>query len=123
MKFLKLYIILAIVALSNFCWAQNGSLSGVIKDAATKETVIGATVKIVGTYLATASDADGKYQIQNIKPGDYTIKITSIGYSEAVYTGIKIEAGKNKVLNIQMTDVSQSIGTVTVYGQKKPYRP
>jgi outer membrane receptor protein involved in Fe transport len=118
LKFLKLYIILAVVALSNFCWAQNGSLSGVIKDAATKETVIGATVKIVGTYLATASDADGKYQIQNIKPGDYTIKITSIGYSEAVYTGIKIEAGKNKVLNIQMTDVSQSIGTVTVYGQK-----
>lgn len=100
-------------------WSQQaGSISGTVKDSKTKETVIGATIKLVGTYLATASDADGKYTLTGIKPGDYTLKITSIGYSEAIYTGIRIEAGKVKTLNILLTDVSQDIGTVTVYGQK-----
>jgi outer membrane receptor protein involved in Fe transport len=112
------YIIIFFLYLCNANAQNTGSLSGTVKDSKTKEIVIGATIKVVGTYIASASDADGKYIINGIKPGDYTIKITSIGFSEAIYTGIKIEANKTKILNVMLTDVSQSIGTVTVYGQK-----
>ena len=66
-----LALIQAIVVL-----AQDGSLKGTVRDSQTKETLIGATVLIVGTYKGMACDIDGNYIIKDIKPGDYSIKVS-----------------------------------------------
>ena len=40
---------------------ETGAVSGQIVDAVTKETLIGATVMIVGTYNGVSADIDGNF--------------------------------------------------------------
>lgn len=98
---------------------QTGSLSGKVFDAETKETLFGANVVLVGTYMGTVANEDGVFSISKIKPGDYTVKITYVGYTEQQFTGIRIEAGKLKNLgDIKMVPVTKSLGPVTITGEK-----
>lgn len=99
--------------------AQNtGKLEGQVTDAQSGETLIGATVVVVGTYNGVSTDLDGKYYIENIKPGDYSIKFTYIGYTEKVFNGITIKAGETKELNVKMNPSSQDLETVEIVGER-----
>lgn len=49
----------------------SGSLHGVITDGATKEPLIGATVRLEGTSLGGITDMDGKFTITGIPKGVY----------------------------------------------------
>ena len=57
-----------------------GSLSGVVKDDQ-GTPLAGANVYLAGTELGSATDAGGKYNIANVKPGNYTLVISYLGYN------------------------------------------
>lgn len=95
-----------------------GTLQGVILDKEGQFPLIGATVQIMGTYLGGSADLDGKYVIPGIKPGDYNVKVSYIGYADKIYTGISIEAGKTKEINIELEFRSQTLDAVTIVGEK-----
>ena len=95
-----------------------GTLSGVIKDANTKETLIGATVMIVGTYKGSATDIDGKYTIADIKKGDYSVKVSFIGYADKIFNGIHIKDGETTTLNAELVLRSQTLKAVEIVGEK-----
>ncbi|MDX2195493.1 MAG: TonB-dependent receptor [Cytophagales bacterium] len=98
--------------------ANTGSIKGVVKDKKSGETIIQATIQVVGTYNATSTDIDGNYELKNIKPGDYSIKISYIGYTTKVYNGIKIKNGETVSLDIELTEESATLGEVEVVGDK-----
>jgi len=60
-----------------------------------------ATVLLTGTSIGAVSDPDGKYIIRGIPPGDYTLKVSYLGYEDFT-KNIKIEAGKEYVENITL---------------------
>ena len=63
--FSTLFMLSAIVSFAQ----QVFTVSGVVVDE-TGETIIGATVQVVGdSKLITATDMDGKFTLANIKPG------------------------------------------------------
>jgi outer membrane receptor protein involved in Fe transport len=97
---------------------ETGSIKGTVSDESTGETLIGATVIIVGTYKATSTDFVGNYELTDIKPGDYSIKITYIGYADKIYNGIRIEAGKERKLDINLTQSAQALETVEIVGER-----
>jgi outer membrane receptor protein involved in Fe transport len=99
-------------------YAQNGMLKGTITDKSTKEPLYGAAVQIVGTYKGTVCDFDGKYEITDIKSGDYTIKISYIGYTEKIYNGIRIKSGETVTLNAELEDLNKTLETVVVVGEQ-----
>lgn len=80
-KNLTTVIIVFIITVS-FAYAQkNYTLNGVVKSAATGETLIGASIKVIGTtLLATSTNAYGFYSL-NLPEGSYTLEISYIGYS------------------------------------------
>ncbi len=110
--------IIILVLIANLTYAQTGVLKGKVIDRKTKETVIGATVSIVGTYYAVPTDVNGNYTITNIKPGEYSVKIVYLGYKEQLNNGIKITNGNTTTLNVQLSEVTAEIGMVEVLGQK-----
>jgi len=115
------YFFLVLLLAGLFCldtYAQTGSLTGKIIDVNTRETLPGATISIVGTYKGTAADIDGNYTISDIKPGDYSIKVNFIGYTEKIFNGIRIEKDQKKTLNVELTDHSVSMQTVEIVGDK-----
>lgn len=95
---------------------ETGAVSGQIVDAVTKETLIGATVMIVGTYNGVSADIDGNFKIDGIKPGDYSIKFSFLGYSDKIFNGITIVAGKTKVLNATLGLRSTLMNEVVIVG-------
>lgn len=99
-------------------WAQTGTLRGKVVDKSTKEAITGATVSVVGTYFGVITDINGNYEIKNIKPGDYTVKVSFLGYKELVYNGIKITGGGVTSMNFSLSEVTTEIGVVEILGQR-----
>ena len=110
--------ILALV-ISISCFAQTGTLRGTLVDEESGENLIGAYVRLVGTYGAAISEIDGSFKIENIKPGTYSVNISFMGYQQKVYNDIDIVAGMAKVLNVKMTSRTNTFETVKIVGKKK----
>jgi outer membrane receptor protein involved in Fe transport len=117
MKHLIGSILLVLSSLISF--GQLGSLKGVLQDEDDGERLVGAYIRIVGTYGAAISDENGAFEIKNIKPGSYSINISFIGYQQKLYTDIDIAANKPTVLSVKMTSQTNAFTEVKVVGKKK----
>ncbi len=60
------------------------NVKGRIKDSQSKEPLIGATVKVVGSNIATVTDAEGNFCLTGMADGVYDIEIKYVGYKTAV---------------------------------------
>ncbi|HEY1056173.1 TonB-dependent receptor domain-containing protein [Emticicia sp. TH156] len=80
-------IILPFVALlyTSVCWGQN-TFKAILKDASSKEVLIGANAKLSGTSIGASSNTEGFLEIRNIPDGKQVIVFTSIGYQERTDT-------------------------------------
>ncbi len=120
MKKFSILIILIFILFKNNTLAQNlASISGRIIDKKDQSELIGVTVLIKGTSFGTATNPEGRFLIKNIKPGEYTLEITYIGYKKIIQTGIKLKAGESKDLgNFFMLEATANIDEVVVLGKK-----
>lgn len=96
-----------------------GSVSGKITDAKTNEELPGVNIILKGTYYGAATDLRGRYQIEAINPGNYTIEISYIGFKTMQFTGIRIEAGRNFQLDVKLEESVLTLDQdVVVVGDK-----
>lgn len=121
MKILKriffLFFITSSLAVSAFS-QDRGAISGTVTDGETGETMPGVNVIIRGTSFGASTDIDGRYTIQNIRPGDYTIEVSFIGYERTVFTGIEVVEGETTELNAEISPVTYEAGDeVIVVGE------
>ena len=74
-------ILIVCIAIPGVLFAgTTGKIAGKITDADTQEALPGANVTIVGTNMGAATNVDGEYFILNIPPGNYSVRITMMGY-------------------------------------------
>ena len=66
--------------------AQNFSISGTVIDAETAEPLMGVNAILEGTGKGAATDMAGKFSLQDLAPGNYTLKISYLGYSTMTRT-------------------------------------
>jgi len=116
-KFITIYIL---IIFSAVCFAQSkGKVEGIITDKNNNQPLPGVNVMLKGTYYGAASDFDGRYKIDNITPGNYTIEVSFIGYKTLQYTGINIDANRTLSLNIKLEETSLTMAQdVVVIGDK-----
>jgi len=98
--------------------AQTGSIEGIIVDADSKETVIGAYVTIDGTNEGSTTDIDGLYIIR-VEPGTYTINITSLGYETMKIENVVVIQGKKIVLNAALKTESLVLSEIMITDVRK----
>lgn len=83
--------------------AQNtGNITGVVTDRDDGETLIGVNVIVRGTSFGDATNLDGEFNIRNIRPGEYALEFSYIGYERILMTGIRVVAGETTVVNVRM---------------------
>lgn len=99
--------------------SQNGSITGIVTDAATKETVIGANAVIQGTTVGASTDIDGKFTIPNLKPGKYTIAVSFVTYKTHIIPDVEVEAGKIVSIDIQLKEDATELEEVVVTGSRQ----
>jgi outer membrane receptor protein involved in Fe transport len=61
---------------------QTGTLVGRVTDAASGAALAGANVRLPGTRRGAQTDADGRYRVEQVPAGTYTIVASRIGYAE-----------------------------------------
>ncbi|MRS04681.1 SusC/RagA family TonB-linked outer membrane protein, partial [bacterium] len=94
---------------------QQGSVTGIIKDASTGEPMPGVNISIKGTNTGTITDAEGRFSIE-IANRDVTIVISFIGYATQE---VSLDGRSNLDIAMvsEMMDLEEIV--VTAYGTTK----
>ena len=79
----------------------SGSVSGTVKDAS-GAVLQGARIDLEPATTIVSSDAQGKFVIQNVKPGSYTVTISYVGFT-TFSTSIAVTAGTSTPLDATLT--------------------
>jgi outer membrane receptor protein involved in Fe transport len=99
---------------------QTATIAGVVTEKGDPSGMIGVNVTIKGTTFGASTDISGKYSIPNLKPGEYTLEFTYLGYEKMQITGIKVAAGEEKKVDVVMQPTVVSFGDKIVVVGKKP---
>ena len=62
--------------------AQNGVISGVVTSADSKKPLPRASVFLSNSAVGSATNEEGKYMLSGIRPGQYTMVVSILGYEE-----------------------------------------
>ena len=95
--------------MTQIAWAQVGTITGKVIDK-TGESVIGASVLVVGTTMGTITDMDGNFKLDNVR-NDATLKISFVGYQT-----LEVKVAGKKNLSITLQDDTQALDEVVVVG-------
>ena len=99
-------------------WAQqrHGSLRGLVTEAATGETIPMVNVSIkdsLGSYIIGGStDFDGKYNINPIPPGTYTVEVSFLGFTTITLKGVQILPNSPTLQNFKLQASSELLEEV-----------
>ncbi len=99
--------------------AQSGIVKGNIKDSKSGDAMIGATIVLDGTLSGTTTDIDGYFALTEITAGIYKVIISSIGYSNIIIENVRVETGKETIINTKMNEESLVLDAVEVKAQRK----
>ena len=117
---MKKYIIsLSTILFTFMVFAQEkGSITGVVKDNETGKAISKAEVLIEQLAQGTVVSDNGTFEIENIKPGVYTIQSHVLGYVTEKLSNIKVEAGKNTEIIFSMDLENVLLDEVTISATK-----
>ncbi|MCX7876469.1 MAG: TonB-dependent receptor [Melioribacteraceae bacterium] len=101
-KFL-LFLILIIGTSKIF---SQSTITGVVTDSVSKDPLIGASVHLLGTAFGSAVDIEGNYKIIKVPSGNYTIRVSYVGYKTK---DVKISLKENEVLKINFQLIADVI--------------
>ncbi len=110
----RVLTLLLLVLLSSFALAQNGTITGVVKDAKTDEEITGANISVQGTQIGSATDLEGKFSIPNLKPGTYNLVVSFITYKTQTIPNVVVEGGKTSTLTIALVEDATQLNEVVV---------
>ena len=87
---IKKTIFFAFVLLTSFTMLAQTTITGVVKDAKTGETLLGANIKVSGKALGTTTGLDGKFSLKLADSPPFTIEISMLGF-----VAVSVEITKN----------------------------
>lgn len=99
-------------------FAQTGIIRGTLKDAITKEDIIGATVRIDGTQLGAATDINGFFSIGKAPVGKVKLIISYVSYKTKTITDVTVEEGKVTEINTAIEEDKVALQEVKVVATK-----
>lgn len=73
---------------------DSGSISGVVVESWQGKPLAGATITLRGTTLATTADAQGRYTLSPVAPGEHVLRFSKSGYATATVTDVRVIAGQ-----------------------------
>ena len=91
---------------------DNYSITGLVKEAETGETLPHANIRIVGTTMGTATNVDGHFTLLGVPAGLHQMEITFIGYVPSV---IEIDPAEFEgLLIVELSPLTTELGGIVV---------
>ena len=100
------------------------TIRGQVCDVASGEPMIGVTITVEnGMTLATVSDMDGNFVINNVPVGRHSVRATFIGYEPVLLKEQLVTSGKELVLTLKMRESIAELGEVVIKPRVNKQQP
>ena len=94
-----------------FAQAQGSvTISGYVRDRASGEALIGATVQVTGTSVGVATNAYGFYAL-SLTPGRYSLSVMYVGYKPLSITKA---VAANETLQVELEENSEQLDEIVI---------
>lgn len=93
------------------------TVSGMVHDAATGETIVNATLRIQGTKLGAYTNKSGFYSIRGVPEGNVIVIVSCIGY-ERMELPVTLTMNESLKMDIRLTRTMIQAGEVSVTASK-----
>lgn len=80
MRFLRLLLFCFLMPAA--AWAQTASITGKVVTKASKTPIPQASVFLSNSSFGTSTAGDGSFQLNRLRPGQYTLVVTSLGFED-----------------------------------------
>ena len=117
MKRTILYTCFILITTIHHLAAQTYIVSGSVKSKS-GEAIANASILLKNTNYAAICDIDGKYLLKDIKPGDYTLSVTAIGFLSLTRA---ISVSGNLTINLVLDTAANQLKDVTVTDKEKTF--
>jgi iron complex outermembrane receptor protein len=112
----------ALVAATGAAASAQSAIAGTITDAGTQLPIAGAQVAALGAsgvaVATSVSDNDGRYRLNAVPVGTYTVRINRIGYRPVERDGVAVSAGASATLDVQLQETALRLEAVLVSGSR-----
>lgn len=98
-------------------FSQTSSVTGIVKDAETGETLPFCNVFINNTTISTTTDLDGVYILDELQPGATEIGFSFMGY-EAVTKPVNLNPGGKLTLNVSLKPLETELSDVEIKAKR-----
>ena len=106
-----LQVVLLVVTFCGAAWAQNGSITGTVKDPS-GAAISGATVVIAsperGITRQTTTNSAGDYNEASLPPGTYDVSVSATGFKKYQAKAVKLDVAEKARI-----DVSLEVGSIS----------
>jgi len=109
---------LLLISISSF--AQQ-TVRGRIIDLDSKQPLAFAGIRLIqgSSTIGTTSDIDGNFVLQNVPIGQQSFSISSIGYESKTISNVKVTAGREIILQVELLQVSNELEEVIVTAETR----
>jgi len=116
----RLFLTALFAMLTTSVMAQSGKIAGKVTDQENGDALIGASVLVIGTSLGAATDFDGNYNILNVPPGVYTIRVSYVGYTNKTISNVRVATGLTARIDVPLSAEVLTLGEEITITAERP---
>ncbi len=113
-------LLLTLCAATMLVAGTTGKIAGHVRDAQTREALVGVNITVEGTNLGAAADPDGYYAILNVPPGKHTVIASGVGYVRKTYVDVSVSIDLTTTLDIELSSTVLELSKEVVVTAERP---
>ncbi len=111
---MKKYFLVLLISAITFAQNNKQNIRGIVTDKLSQSPLIGATIQLSNSESYAITDENGKYQLSDIAPGRYELKISYLGYKELLIPNVVVTSGKEVILDITMEEEFLNLNEIVI---------
>jgi hypothetical protein len=93
MKSSILILLVFILSIASYAQEYNIKIYGKVIDKLTQQPLPGANILVINTNNGASTDVNGKFEIENLSPGEYQLRASIIGYRSVTKPDVMVMSG------------------------------
>lgn len=107
-------LLAGILTVATVLAGTTGKIAGTIREAASGEPIVGASIILEGTLTGASTDVDGNFTILNVPPGTYTVVVSGVGLQKKRFTNVKVNVDFTTRLDVELASETIALETIEV---------
>ncbi|HEY4643134.1 MAG TPA: TonB-dependent receptor, partial [Bacteroidota bacterium] len=113
-RWFSIFSVFLLVGSSGAHAGVTGILEGTVKEKQSGQPLAGANVLIVGTEQGAATDADGFFQVPNVRAGAYQVRVSMVGYTTVTLDKVSVYPDLRTEVSVELEPTSIELQEVVV---------